>query len=102
MRHRRRALRRRYGRASGGPKPKIIHRMLTGGLVWNAPGSTQLQIMWNGPGSPLRMGFNLLKAGSPYPGLIHHPGSNGHYATAKEAKAAVNRFFADHAKFMKG
>jgi len=97
----RRALRKRYGRSSG-EKPRIVYASPTGLLVWNAPGSTQLQIMWPGPGSRLRMGFNVMKAGSPYPGLIHHPGADGEYRTAKEAQAAVKRFFADHARLMSG
>ena len=84
-----------------GPVPRIVYRAPTGLLVWALPGSDHLQIMWAGPGARLRMGFDVTKTGSPFPGLIHHPGADGEYTTAKEATAAVARFLADHAAFTK-
>jgi len=46
------------------------------------------------------MGFDVTKAGSPYPDVIRHPSAADEYRTAKEATAAVKRFLEDHAKLM--
>lgn len=80
--------------------PKVIYRSPMGTIAWSIPGSAHLQIMWAGPGSRLRMGFDVTKAGSPMPDVIQHPGADGAYRTAKEATAAVKRFLQDHARLM--
>jgi hypothetical protein len=87
-RHRGCALRRRYGRAKSGLR--VIYRAPTGLVVWAVP-NTNLQIMWAGPGSRLKIGFDLTRAGGSA-SLIDHPSADGNYNTRREAEVAVHAF----------
>jgi hypothetical protein len=72
--------------------PRVVYRMPTGGLVWAVPDS-KLQIMWGGPGSSLRMGYDLMRPGGSS-WKIDHPSADGSYATKRDATAAVRAFLA--------
>jgi hypothetical protein len=86
------ALRRRYGRSEA---PHVVYqsRHRTGATVWSVPGGS-LQIMWMGPGSHLRIGYDFLKAGAPMGSIIDHPAASDSYNTRSEAEAAVKAFLA--------
>jgi hypothetical protein len=85
-----RALRRRYGRASG---PRVVYRSPTGLLVWAVP-HTSLQIMWAGPGARLKIGHPMKAGGSMF--SIEHPSADGAYDSARAASAAVKKFLEAH------
>jgi hypothetical protein len=74
-------------------RARIIYRMATGGVVWQLPDS-KLQVMWTGPGSILRLGYDLLKPGSSYPTAIEHPTADGNYMTRAQAEKALQAFLA--------
>jgi hypothetical protein len=88
MRHRTgRALRRRYGRASG--DLRVVHHTPMGGLVWAVPGSSY-QIMWAGPGARLKLG-EIMKPGGMVT-TIEHPAAARIYDNPREATKAVRKF----------
>jgi len=81
---RRRALKKRYGRA----KPRIVSRGPTGAVMWD--GSSKLKghrLLWSGPGWPIRWvapdGF-----------IPKSPAIDGPFNSLKEAKAAVKGYLA--------
>ena len=88
MRHRTgRALRRRYGRASG--DLRVVHHTAMGGFVWAVPGSPY-QIMWAGPGSRLKLG-EIMKPGG-VSTIIDHPSASKIYDNPRAAVKAVRKF----------
>jgi hypothetical protein len=80
----RRALKRRYGRA----KPRIVSRGATGAVMWD--GSSKLKghrLLWNGPGSSI-----LWVAPDGF--IPKSLAIDGPFNSLKEAKAAVKGFLA--------
>jgi hypothetical protein len=84
---------RRRGHAATSKKLRVVYRSPTGTTVWQLPDS-DMQIMWNGPGGRLRIGWSFMKAGGSMGTLIDHHTANGDYKTRKEAEAAIKSFIA--------
>ena len=85
---RRRALKKRYGRASS-KSLKVVSRGAMGGIQWSWPGANGMLLMWNGPGSRLKL---VMPSGGVT--VIDHHTANGNYYTAAAARAAAKRFLA--------
>lgn len=82
----RRALKRRYGHAAG-KSLKVVSRGAMGGIQWSWPGANGMRLMWNGPGSRLKL---VMPSGGVT--TVDHHTANGNYNTASAARAAAKRF----------
>lgn len=69
-----------------------ILRLATGGAVWNIPGDSRLQLLWNGPGGGLFLADAFTPGGLMV--RIEHPSADGTYDSAAAAQRAVDAYLA--------